>query len=135
MQYGIAITEEDADGALLAGPGEEGLAHVDEFLRGPEVVLDGRDTLIVRHVEVVVEVASVRRIPRERPAHPLPERLDLADRRPGYRRERGITGVQVSQVTDAVGLVGADRAAFVPGRVEHEVLHDELRAALEQIEQ
>src|ERR1700684_235319 len=116
MQDGAAGPEEDADAALLAGPGEVGLAHVDQLLRGPEVPFDGRDTLVVSHVEVVVEVASLRRIPREGPAHPLPERLDLADRRPGYRRERGIAGMQVSQVTEAVGLVGADRAALVPGR-------------------
>src|ERR1700735_1648657 len=120
---------------MLAGPGAPGLANVGQLLRGPEVVLDGRDTLIESDVEVVVEVASLRRIPREGPAHPLPERLYLADRRPGYRGVRGRVGMQVSQVTDAIGLVGADRAALVPGRVEHEVLHDELSPALEQVQQ
>ena len=44
-------------------------------------------------------------------------------------------GMQVGQVTDVVGLVGADRTAFVPGRVPHEVLHDELSPALEQVQQ
>src|ERR1044071_8606401 len=34
-----------------------------------------------RHVEVVVEVALVRRRPWERPAHPTPERLDVRERR------------------------------------------------------
>src|SRR5450755_3409929 len=135
MQYGVAVPEEDTDAAMLARPGAPGLAYVGQLRRGPEVVLDGRDTLIERHVEVVVEVASLRRIPREGPAHPLPERLDLADRRPGYRGIRGLVGMQVGQVTDAIGLVGADRAALVPGRVEHEVLHDELSPALEQIQQ
>src|SRR5215472_6969855 len=135
MQDGVAITEENADGALLAGPGEEGFAHVDQLLRGAEVVFDRRDTLVVRHVEVVVEVASMRRIPREGPAHPLPERLDLADRCPRHRSERGVASVQVGQMTEAVGLIGADRAALVPRRVEHEMLHDELRPALEQVKQ
>src|SRR5581483_9352996 len=131
-QHGAAVAEEHADAALLAGPGEEGCAGVGKLLRGLEVVFDGRDGLVVRYVEVVVEVASVRGVPRESPAHPLPERLDLADRRPGHRRERGVAGVQMGQVTDAVGLVGADRAALVPGRVEHEVLHDELSPAWDE---
>src|SRR6266700_4922583 len=135
VQHGVAIAEEDADAALLAGPGGPGFAPVGQLLRGPEVVLDGRHALVVRHVEVVVEVASLRRIPREGPAHPLPERLDLADRRPGHRGVRGLVGMQVGQVTDAVGLVGADRTTLVPSRVEHEVLHDELRPALEQVQQ
>jgi hypothetical protein len=43
--------------------------------------------------------------------------------------------MQVGQVTDAVGLVGTDRAALVPGRVEHEVLHEQLGPALEEIQQ
>jgi len=68
--------------ALLAGPGEVGLAHVDQLLRGPEVPFDGCHALVMRDVEVVVEVAAVRGIPREVPAHPPQERLDLADRRP-----------------------------------------------------
>src|SRR5450755_3813917 len=135
MQYGVAVPEKDADAAMLAGPGAPGLAHVGQLRRGPEVVLDGRDTLVESHVEVVVEVASLRRIPREGPAHPLPEWLDLADRRPGYRRVRGVVRMQVSQVTDVVGLIRADRAASVPGRVEHEVLDDELCPALEEIQQ
>src|SRR5580658_9064131 len=82
VQYGVAVAPEDADAALLAGPGGPGLAPGDQLPHGPEVVLDRRDALVLRHVEVVIEVASVRRIPREAPAHPPPERLDLADRRP-----------------------------------------------------
>src|SRR6266849_4982805 len=135
MQDSLSIPEEDADTTMLARPGGPGLAHVDQLLRGPEVVFDGRNTLVVSHVEVVVEVASLRRIPREGPAHPLPEWLDLADRCPRHRSERGIVRVQVGQGTDAVGLVGADRTPLVPGRVEHEVLHDELGPALEQIKE
>ena len=41
----------------------------------------------------------------------------------------------MGQVTDAIGLVGADGAVLLPRRVEHEVLHDELSPALEQIQQ
>src|SRR5215469_16068925 len=101
MQHGVAVPEEDAEASLLAWPGGPGLAHVDEFLRGSEVVFNGRDALVVSHVEVIVEVASLRRIPRQGPAHPLPEWLDLADRRPGYQGERGVAGMQVVQGTDA----------------------------------
>jgi hypothetical protein len=43
--------------------------------------------------------------------------------------------MQVGQVADIIGLVGADRTPLVPGRVEHEVLHDELSPALEEIKQ
>jgi hypothetical protein len=85
VQDGVAVAEEDAHAALLAGTGGPGLAHVDQLLLGPEVPHDRRDVLVVRHVEVVVEVAAQGRVPRERPAHPLPERLDFADRRAGHR--------------------------------------------------
>src|SRR3984957_16741820 len=134
-QDGAAIPVENAEAALLAGPGRPRLTPVGQLLCGPEVVFDRHDAFVVGHVEVVVEVVSQRRIPREGPAHPLPERLDRADRRPGYRRVRGVAGLQVSQVADVVGLIGADRAASVPGRVEHEVLDDELGPALEEIQQ
>jgi hypothetical protein len=43
--------------------------------------------------------------------------------------------MQVGQVADIIGLVGADRTPLIPGRVEHEVLHDELSPALEEIHQ
>jgi hypothetical protein len=43
--------------------------------------------------------------------------------------------MQVLQRADTIGLVGAHRAALVPGRVQYEVLHDELSPAIEQIQQ
>src|SRR5262245_16518627 len=43
--------------------------------------------------------------------------------------------MQMSEGADAIGEERADRAALVPGRVEHEMLHDELCSALEKIQQ
>jgi hypothetical protein len=45
VQDGVAVAGEDADAALLAGPGEEVLPGLDQFLLGLVVVLDGRDFL------------------------------------------------------------------------------------------
>src|SRR5260370_41969734 len=123
MQYGAAVPEEDADAAPLAGPGEVGLAPIGQLLRGSEVVFDGRDALVKSHVEIVVEVASLRRIPREGPAHPPPKWLDLADRRPGYRRERCLAGGQVGQATQAIGRVRTDRTAHAAARARLRRLH------------
>jgi hypothetical protein len=50
-------------------------------------------------------------------------------------RKGGVAGVQVRQVAHAVSLVGAYRAAFIRGRIEHEVLDDELAPALEHVQQ
>lgn len=57
-QDGAGVPEEDADPALLTGPGEMGQASVDQFLLALEVPLDGGDRLVVRDVEVVVEVTA-----------------------------------------------------------------------------
>ena len=86
-------------------------------------------------MEVVVEVAAVRGVPGERPAHPLAERGELLVRRPGHRDQRGVAHVQLPQPADPVGGGGAARAALVPVRAEHEVVHHQLRPALEQVEQ
>jgi len=34
-QYGVAVPQEDADAAMLAGPGGPGLAHVGQLLPRP----------------------------------------------------------------------------------------------------
>jgi hypothetical protein len=60
MQDGVVVSQEDAEAALLAGPDRPLLARLDEFFLGLEAVLDGRDVLVVRDVEVVVEVAAGR---------------------------------------------------------------------------
>ena len=85
-------------------------------------------------VEVAVEVVARRRDPVELPAHALPEALDLGQRRARDGHERDVAVRQVHE--HAVGVVGhvrAARAALLPARPEHEVLHQQLAPAVEQL--
>ena len=85
-------------------------------------------------VEVLVEVVRRRRHPAELPAHALPEALDLGQRRARDGDERDVAVRQVHG--HAVGVVGherAARAALLPAGAEHEVLHQQLAPALEQV--
>ncbi len=97
----------------------------------PVVVLNGRNRLILRHVEVVVEIRAEGRIPREAPAHALLERFNLGDGRAGHGGEGGVARLEVAQVGHVVGVVRAVGTAL--GRVgpEHEVVDEELLASLE----
>ena len=72
-----------------------------------------------------------------RPALARLVRLDLVERGPGHGRERRVPRVQVREQArrQLVGLRRAARAAVLPGRVEHEVLQDELPPALEEVDQ
>ena len=96
----------------------------------PICVLRERDTIIE------IEIAAVRRHPREAPSHALLECLDL--RRSGARnhRERRIPLRHVDP--RSVEMVGEERAArtsFFPSRTQHEVIDDQLAAAVEQVGQ
>jgi hypothetical protein len=69
----------------------------------------------------------------------LPVRLDLRQRCKRHQNNRGVTCVQVGEVTD---LVDEHRASGTAGggpafdsRREHEVVDDQLPASLEQIKQ
>ena len=98
------------------------------------VVFDRRDGVVDRDVEVVVEVAAPRRRPREAPLHPVPIREQLLERRTGDGGERDVVVLEVQmRLVEAVGDRRAARAAFVPVGVEHEVVHDQLRTAVEQV--
>src|SRR5262249_53671204 len=61
------------------------------------VVLKRHLALVEADVEVEVEVTASRRVPRDLPAHSLPEPLDAGDRRTRHERERGVTRLQVRQ--------------------------------------
>ena len=106
-----------------------------EFRLAEVVVLDRRHRFVVGDVEVVVEIAARRRVPREAPAHAPLVRRELRERRARDDRERRVARVQVREVAEVVGHQRAARAALVPRRVEHEVVHDELAAPVEEIEQ
>ena len=106
-----------------------------ELVGALEVVLDRRHVRVLGDVEVVVEVGAVRAQPREcaRPAHARLVRGDLGG---GGARDadkgRGARG-EVREGRDVVGEEGARGAAGVPGRVEHEVVDDELAVGAEEV--
>src|SRR5919198_1562666 len=86
----VAVAEEDAEAERLA------------------VLVLRRVGRLEARSEVDVEVVLEGRVPRDRPAHPRPVRLDLLDRRARYKREGGVARVEVGEVAD---LVGDHRAA------------------------
>ena len=61
--------------------------------------------------------------------------LELGQRRAGDDHERRVAVVQHRQVAQGVHIPRAARAALVPRRVEHEVVDDELAAAVEEVSQ
>lgn len=73
------------------------------------IVLDRRDGLVQRDVEVVVEVASVGGIPGERPALARLVRFDLGRRRAGDVDQRGIPGVQVARSPSELSSAPAEQ--------------------------
>jgi hypothetical protein len=84
-------------------------------------------------IRFLIEVAFVRGIPGNRPAHPLPVGLELLERRAGDEDQRRVACVQMAQVTDVVNDERTRGAAFLPARVEHEVVDEKLVAAVEQV--
>src|SRR5207245_6744211 len=72
--------------------------------------------------------------PLEAPPHSLLEPCDLGERGARDRDEAGIAVLQVDDYrVEVVGPEGARWASLVPLRREHEVIHDELAPALEQV--
>src|SRR6266699_3495488 len=55
-----------------------------------------------RGMEVVIEVAAIRGEPRNGPAHPRLERLNLLQRRSRDKHQRGIAGMEMGQMADIV---------------------------------
>src|SRR5664279_6348175 len=89
-----------------------------------------------RHPIVVVEIASIRRHPWEAPSHALFEGLDFRQSCPRNRGERRIPLRQVDpHSVEIVGDERAARAAFLPSRTEHEMIDNQLAAAVEQLSQ
>jgi hypothetical protein len=127
---------EDAAGAVLVEHADARRLLAREPVRAV-VVVDvalGHFVLRERHVIVVVEVVPVGRHPLEAPAHALLEGLDLGQRRPRNRHQRHVPGIQVHDVAvEIVGRPGAARATLLPLRPEHEVIDDQLAAAVEEV--
>src|SRR6267143_1189397 len=88
------------------------------------------------NVEILVEIVSERRYPFEFPPHPFPESLELVERRFGDCNHGYVPVVEMND--DTVEIIGPERAALArlaPVRTEHEEIHDELAAGLEEIGQ
>src|SRR5260370_15226247 len=93
--------------------------------RSPLDFLGGKGRLIVK-----VEIARSRGEPLEAPSHPLFERLDLGKRSPRNGHKAHITARKVN--TAPIECVGPERAArtpFLPLRIEHKLIDDELAPA------
>src|SRR5262249_3201829 len=85
---------------------------------------------------VEVEIAAVRRDPREAPAHALLVCADLAERRARHRGECHVTMLEMDRDTiEIVGPERAGRAALVPIWTEHEMINDQLGALLEEVDE
>src|SRR5205823_3356786 len=91
---------------------------------------------VERDVVVEVEVAPEGRDPVEAPAHPLLVGRDLRERR---TRDGDHGHVSVLQMLhgrlEVVRPERADRTALLPVRAEHEVIDEQLAAAVEEISQ
>lgn len=98
-----------------------------------EVNFDRGDLLIQRYVEVVVEVAAVGADPFKGPVVLFAERSDLVNWGAGHDDHAGVLLGEVVQVGQVAGHVGASLAAFVGGRFEHVVVHDQLGFTPEEI--
>src|ERR1700729_387687 len=132
VEDAVAAAQEGTEAVYLAGPP---LPVRSELIKVPVVVLDRGHGRVEGDVEVVVKIAAERGVPGHGPAHPLPERLELGQRRPADHGQRGVPGVQVGEVADAVGQERARLAALIPVRVEHEMVDQQLTTAPEQVEQ
>ncbi|MNT15476.1 hypothetical protein D3C72_1505290 [compost metagenome] len=87
-------------------------------------------------MEVAVEVAVVRRGPREGPSHALLVRLQFRERCARHGRQHDVVVGQVDGKTvEAVGNCRARRAAGLVVGPEHEVVDEQLRAPFEQLGQ
>lgn len=97
------------------------------------IVRHGRDTLVLRDVEIVIEGAFGRRDPGERPAHAFLVRRDLLDRGATHSHKARRAAVERPQVWYRVAEHRTARTPGLPVRPEHEVVDNELGAAREEI--
>jgi len=85
-------------------------------------------------MEVVIEIAVVRRDPREAPAHPFTNGLYLRDRRTGNSHIRDIVVSKVlKDAIDVIDLEKASNALFRLAGSHHEMLNEKLTLAVEEI--
>src|SRR5215469_15646877 len=89
-----------------------------------------------RYAKIVIERVPVRRYPLKLPAHPLLERLDLGK---GRSRNCDQGHIALLEVDDAgIEVISRHRAAWttlLPVRAEHEMIHNQLAASVEEVGQ
>src|SRR3981081_2803028 len=140
VEDGVAVPQETTETRQLKRPFT--LEPVDRaclfvLLFGPISVFERPHFFVQCDVEVVIEVATEGRIPWERPAPSRFVSLDLVQRRACHHRHRRVSAMQVPEATFR-GLITQRRAAWarlIPCRTEHEVIDDQLLAALEQVDE
>ena len=129
----VAIAVEDAEPGLL--PFEEMVqSSTGNGGRVFEVVFHGLHLFVRRGVVFIVEHGAVGGIPRNRPAQALLVGRDLLHRRTGDEHKGGLARVQVFHVRrDLIAEEAAVFASLLPLGGEHEVVDDELAAAVEEV--
>src|SRR5215469_8354550 len=121
----VAILEEHAAAVQFFGRGVDYLKVVIDLALGQILFLE-------RDVVVVVEIAAKGGNPVEAPPHPFFVSLDFRQRCARNRKESDV--VMCEMEVGPVDMIGKKRAAYAPGLApgpEHEVIHDELAAAVE----
>ena len=87
-----------------------------------------------RDVVIVIEVAAGGGDPVELPSHAALERLKFRPGRPRNGRQRNVAGVEVGRhAREMVGNVRTTGATSGPAGAEHEVVDDQLSAAVEEV--
>jgi len=122
----ISLLVEDTQARMLAL----------EWLFHRLVVVDDwfYNCLIQAHIEVPVEVRAERGVPRKVPTHSLLVLFDLGDRSTRNQHQGGVGGIQVSQRRGkVVGEEAAARASGLVLRAKHEMIDDQLLAALKEL--
>ncbi len=127
--------QEDRDTVELLGLRQRTEPGPAQLLGAAVVPEHGRDPLVERDAEVVVEGAAGRGVPGEGPPHPGGERRQLGVGRPRDRDQGRVPGVQVREVADGVGVERAAGTGTPPAGAEHQVQDDQLAAAVEQLGQ
>lgn len=85
-------------------------------------------------LEVIVELGFVGRNPWELPAHSFLKGFDFGNRRPGNSGKGDVALRQMHKcAVRVIHVEGATGAALLPLRAKHEVIHDQLASAVEEV--
>src|ERR1700733_8526780 len=89
-----------------------------------------------RHVKVIIEIAAVGRYPVKAPTHALLIGANLGERSPRDRNDPHVMMLQMPcGPVDVLSLERASGAGRLPFGRKHQMMHDQLAAAAEQLGQ